>query len=164
MSRRAPLNDAGPGRFPIMPSPAILNMLSNAMTSQAFGMVPEAVIVISQEGAPLAPRRIVFESYKPSEEEWKDKHTKTSCKICMENDQVVQCVFEPCGHACACRKCSERLLRQKGDCPICRKEVTGVFKYRKQILVQDDDDDLEEDEAKERSRGGEKKRVRKSRR
>lgn len=37
--------------------------------------------------------------------------------VCM--DARVQCVFLPCGHACACRECARRMRR----CPVCRVVV-----------------------------------------
>lgn len=118
------------------------------------GSLSNVVYIVDAE----PPSKVVFESYKPEEEKWDDKQTNAKCKICMEDDKVVQCVFEPCGHACACRSCSEKLLSKRGKCPICNTKVTGCFKYRKQILVQDDHDEDEKEGV--RTRGGEKKRTR----
>lgn len=146
----------------ILPSTSLLSVISEVMTTEAIlGGGPGSLAnVYIADAEPSS--RVVFESYKPGEEKWEDKHTKTKCKICMEDDKVVQCVFEPCGHACACRSCSEKLLAKRGKCPICNTRTTGCFKYRKQILVQDDydEDDKEDEKVGVRTRGGEKKRTR----
>lgn len=164
------------GMFPLpflgggaLPPPALLGFLSEIMTAEAImggapGSLARVVIRLDDEPPSFEPpSKVVFESYKPEEEKWEDKHTKTKCKICMEDEKVVQCVFEPCGHACACRSCAEKLLANRGKCPICNTKTTGCFKYRKQILVQDDhDEEDKEEKGGVRTRGGEKKRVKHS--
>lgn len=155
-----------------LPSLPLLEMVSNMMTAEAIRQgggrrqgrmengLPHFMLTVRSVPPSEPPSRVVFESYKPGEETWEDKHTKTKCKICMEDEKVVQCVFQPCGHACACRSCAEKLLSHRGKCPICNTVTTSCFKYRKQILVQNDDD--EEDKGREHESGGEKKRVRRS--
>lgn len=96
------------------------------------------------------PRQIQFENYKDidDDEKW-DPITTATCKIC--HDQKIQCVFQPCGHACSCRNCAKTTLENKDLCPICREQVDQVSKYRKQILITDDEEEHAEQE-KKRSR------------
>ena len=42
------------------------------------------------------------------------------CKICM--DAFIECVFLPCGHTLACRRCATKCFR----CPVCKIEVDTV--------------------------------------
>lgn len=46
----------------------------------------------------------------------------TDCVVCMEDKDPVAgfMIYVPCGHACACRKCSDRLK----DCPMCRTPIS----------------------------------------
>lgn len=50
-----------------------------------------------------------------------------SCVICLSNARTH--AFVPCGHECVCRQCSDKLVRTtRGNCPICRTEVTMAIK------------------------------------
>ena len=45
-----------------------------------------------------------------------------NCAICLQEPVEVVCI--PCGHVCACKTCSLRLLRhEQPRCPICRADV-----------------------------------------
>ena len=44
------------------------------------------------------------------------------CTVCM--DELISCVFCPCGHYVACSKCAKRLDK----CPVCRQAV-GYVQY-----------------------------------
>lgn len=44
------------------------------------------------------------------------------CKVCL--DKETACVFQPCGHLCACLDCAELL----SSCPICRKPITRILR------------------------------------
>lgn len=45
------------------------------------------------------------------------------CSICF--DEVVTSIFIPCGHITCCFKCAAAM----DNCPICREEFTGVYKF-----------------------------------
>jgi len=68
-------------------------------------------------------KQIVYEGSKEAEEDKKkagnhSKHIGT-CAICFEAPQTH--VFVPCGHVCACKECSTRVMAKNKKCPICNK-------------------------------------------
>lgn len=69
-------------------------------------------------------KQVVYDGSKKAEEDKKkagnpSKHLG-SCAICFENPQTH--VFVPCGHVCACKQCSSRVMAKNKKCPICNKE------------------------------------------
>jgi hypothetical protein len=46
-----------------------------------------------------------------------------SCRVCLEKER--QYVLHPCGHAPACGPCLDRILRDNGQCPVCRVRIGG---------------------------------------
>ena len=46
------------------------------------------------------------------------------CKICLEESCELLALL-PCAHRAACAACSERLLKEKLPCPICRTQASG---------------------------------------
>ena len=44
------------------------------------------------------------------------------CKICWEANRTH--VFIPCGHVCACRSCSQRVMASERKCPFCNQVAT----------------------------------------
>ena len=68
-------------------------------------------------------KQAVYEGSKKAEEDKKkannpSKHLGT-CAICFEAPQTH--VFVPCGHVCACKECSMRVMAKNKKCPICNK-------------------------------------------
>lgn len=68
-------------------------------------------------------KQVVYEGSKKAEEDKKkadnpSKHLG-SCAICFEAPQTH--VFVPCGHVCACKQCSTRVMAKNKKCPICNK-------------------------------------------
>uniref|UniRef100_A0A8W8J481 RING-type domain-containing protein n=1 Tax=Magallana gigas TaxID=29159 RepID=A0A8W8J481_MAGGI len=49
------------------------------------------------------------------------------CKICMEDENKIECAFVECGHMLACRSCASKLK----SCPVCRSEIQQVLKLYK---------------------------------
>lgn len=47
------------------------------------------------------------------------------CLICMANTKTV--AFQ-CGHICCCFVCNNKLIEQKGECPMCKVKIVGVMK------------------------------------
>ena len=47
-----------------------------------------------------------------------DKHVG-SCAICFEAPRTH--IFVPCGHCCACKLCSKKVMSNNKKCPICNK-------------------------------------------
>jgi len=43
------------------------------------------------------------------------------CVVCLEAEKTH--VFIPCGHLCACAKCSTELMKTEGTCPMCRRQI-----------------------------------------
>jgi len=64
----------------------------------------------------------------PEEEEAppvQDEEPTTTCKVCLE--QEIRCVLRPCGHACLCTDCRDRLAQEPDPkCPICRQPFQNV--------------------------------------
>ena len=46
------------------------------------------------------------------------------CIVCCESKR--SCVLIPCGHSCMCGPCAERVVCDKGTCPVCRGAVSMV--------------------------------------
>lgn len=46
----------------------------------------------------------------------------SDCTICMDSERDT--IFSPCGHFCACRKCSSILFKTPGKCPMCRNVIS----------------------------------------
>uniref|UniRef100_A0A914VF83 Protein neuralized n=1 Tax=Plectus sambesii TaxID=2011161 RepID=A0A914VF83_9BILA len=51
------------------------------------------------------------------------------CSVCMSAG--VDCVIYTCGHMCMCYDCACEQWKRKGDCPICRKNITDVIRIYK---------------------------------
>ena len=51
-----------------------------------------------------------------------DGDGKGACAICMT--APLECALQPCGHACTCARCGQRLER----CPICRETIKNRTK------------------------------------
>lgn len=49
----------------------------------------------------------------------------TLCKICF--DQQSSCALMPCRHHAFCTECATNIFRAQKPCPLCRREVTGIF-------------------------------------
>ena len=47
------------------------------------------------------------------------------CKICFEKDLAV--VVMPCRHLCMCRTCTERIISEHEQCPICKGPFEDYF-------------------------------------
>ncbi len=45
------------------------------------------------------------------------------CVICMSGPRTH--VFVPCGHMCACKTCSKKMIRSSNKCPICNQQATA---------------------------------------
>ena len=73
-----------------------------------------------------------FQKYLKEQSEDKDDINEESsttiasdkCKICYDN--IVGCVFIPCGHLACCLRCGLRCDRDNGACPICQQEIALV--------------------------------------
>jgi hypothetical protein len=50
--------------------------------------------------------------------------TNNLCRICMDDDCVIDTVFLPCCYRVACNQCARKL----DHCPICRARVTRFLK------------------------------------
>lgn len=51
------------------------------------------------------------------------------CKVCCE--RAVNCVLYTCGHMCLCYTCATVIQQQRGECPICRRQISDIIKvYR----------------------------------
>ena len=68
-------------------------------------------------------KQVVYEGSKRAEEDKKKASTPSkhlgSCAICFEAPKTH--VFVPCGHVCACKQCSMRVMAKNKKCPICNK-------------------------------------------
>jgi len=59
------------------------------------------------------------------EKELKETERKLNvCAVDLENP--VNTVFLPCKHACACKGCAERLLKEKSRCPMCQGKIEAM--------------------------------------
>ena len=67
-------------------------------------------------------KQVVYEGSKKAEEDKKKANNPSkhhgSCVICLENPQTA---FVPCGHVCACKECSTRVMAKNKKCPMCNK-------------------------------------------
>ena len=43
------------------------------------------------------------------------------CVACMEHERKV--VLLPCRHMCMCKPCTDKVLEDTGQCPVCREHV-----------------------------------------
>ena len=48
------------------------------------------------------------------------------CTICM--DKFSDIAFIPCGHKMTCSDCSQKIIKNKGVCPICSQNITSSLK------------------------------------
>ena len=48
------------------------------------------------------------------------------CIICYDNDSNV--LFSPCNHQCCCQGCSDKIVRKKLNCPLCRAKIDVAAK------------------------------------
>ena len=72
---------------------------------------------LSEEDGDKPPSKKVKETTSPT-------NSTDKCKICYDN--IVGCVFIPCGHLACCLRCGLRCDRDSGACPICQQEITLV--------------------------------------
>ena len=68
-------------------------------------------------------KQVVYKGSKKAEEDKKKANNPSknlgACAICLENPQTH--AFVPCGHVCACKECSTRVMTKNKKCPICNK-------------------------------------------
>lgn len=68
-------------------------------------------------------KQVVYEGSKKAEEDKKKANNPSkhlgSCAICFEAPQTH--AFVPCGHVCACKECSLRVMAKNKKCPMCNK-------------------------------------------
>ena len=78
--------------------------------------------------APLALARVQAHASRRAEErrrrEAQAGRPGTECVICMEVDaDGIGMAFVPCGHACCCRACGEKIMASTRRCPMCNAET-----------------------------------------
>ena len=47
------------------------------------------------------------------------------CIVCMEREKKV--VLLPCKHMCMCKVCTDEIMADKAQCPVCREAVVDSF-------------------------------------
>ena len=52
-----------------------------------------------------------------------DQRRAPTCAICFEH--AISVAFDPCGHACVCKRCGDLCL---SECPICKQAVSTQIK------------------------------------
>lgn len=55
-------------------------------------------------------------------------NTSHQCVICLESHANIAML--PCGHVCLCANCLQTKVMRKGQCPIDRCEVVGLYKVK----------------------------------
>lgn len=123
------------------PSPLRLSPTSESPQSDRFyQLTPHPRRRVSFSGSPAPPPRgesrrrsmsVSIEDKASSvtatkTEDGGGKMANLECKICM--DEMVECAFKPCGHACSCYDCARHLRFSLGRCPICRAVITEVIR------------------------------------
>ncbi|KAI3410095.1 hypothetical protein GPALN_006457 [Globodera pallida] len=48
------------------------------------------------------------------------------CAICFSEENTY--AFIPCGHLCACKQCSNVIMEDDPNCPICRRHANGTIR------------------------------------
>ena len=76
-----------------------------------------------------------FHYDQTSEIYWKTKNVdlavvENKCIICEENESDT--VILECGHGGICNKCGKILVKVKGTCHICRREISKIVKIKNQ--------------------------------
>ena len=67
----------------------------------------------------------MFEGSKRAEEDRKQSNIPAAdkqvglCSICFDAPRTH--IFVPCGHVCACKPCSVKVMAKNKKCPICNK-------------------------------------------
>lgn len=63
---------------------------------------------------------------KPREEfvDVKADNEALCCIVCMDSKRCT--IFMPCQHIASCKLCSETLMKNGGDCPVCRSKIRAV--------------------------------------
>lgn len=51
---------------------------------------------------------------------------REDCVVCMADGKTH--LLAPCGHVCVCGNCSQVLLMQYANCPICRTPISAAYK------------------------------------
>ena len=46
------------------------------------------------------------------------------CAVCLE--ALPQVIFQPCGHAVACKVCADMIFKRARECPMCRCPLKGL--------------------------------------
>ncbi|EAR86823.2 zinc finger, C3HC4 type (RING finger) protein (macronuclear) [Tetrahymena thermophila SB210] len=49
------------------------------------------------------------------------------CLVCFDSE--CNSIFAPCGHGGLCYQCALDVFKKQGDCLLCRKKVTEIYKY-----------------------------------
>jgi len=62
-------------------------------------------------------------TFEPEPEPCNDPHQKM-CTVCMI--QCVNTVLVPCGHACMCKGCANRVFEGRVKCPICQQRIQVI--------------------------------------
>ena len=47
-----------------------------------------------------------------------------TCCVCNMNQ--IEMIVLPCSHMCLCESCSNKYIKSKNDCPMCRKVITTI--------------------------------------
>ncbi|XP_024876540.1 E3 ubiquitin-protein ligase cblA-like [Temnothorax curvispinosus] len=68
-------------------------------------------------------------SLETCEENRETKRSDRTCTACI--DAEANQVFIPCGHICCCEECANHIMRENDyvkKCPICKEEISTVYK------------------------------------
>jgi membrane protease subunit (stomatin/prohibitin family) len=56
-----------------------------------------------------------------------DLESTDECVICMDKPKNATLIHGDCGHSCCCLECARSLHANRGNCPICRREIEKVI-------------------------------------
>mmetsp|Transcript_576 Transcript_576/g.1133 ORF Transcript_576/g.1133 Transcript_576/m.1133 type:complete len:436 (+) Transcript_576:96-1403(+) len=62
-----------------------------------------------------------------AKEEQPKSYNFGTCAICLEAPRTH--IFVPCGHACACKSCSDEVMTRKRKCPICNTSLKLAMEF-----------------------------------
>ncbi|XP_069475186.1 E3 ubiquitin-protein ligase NEURL3 [Ambystoma mexicanum] len=106
---------------------AVVDVYGSAKAVHLLGQshrawLPQKEVSGSSSLGPTAPTSTV-----PAYRQIYPEDQPGDCVVCLSSK--VQAVISPCGHACLCDSCVQRLLQDSAKCPMCRQEIQDVMRH-----------------------------------
>ena len=119
-SPRGPAGTGG-GTGEVQPTPPPPPKPQPAVPSATAGTSPTHTLPQKEVPRPThAPGAATDQSEEAAD------NASNECSVCLDN--AVDCVIYTCGHMCVCYRCALDIKQNKGECPICRRDIVDIIK------------------------------------